>query len=338
MIKYVKFEPNDYIFIYKRGRVASAGKGLSFWYFPRVTSIIKVPVDTTTRPFVFSEITNDYQNVTVQGEMIYRISQPKVIIDKVNYAVDSQTLKYIAQDHTKISDRIVNILKTMVTKEIAQIDMKGAMRASETIGSNINEVIKTNSYIESMGIEITVFNILSILPNKETTRALEAKARESMLKDADDAIYGRRNSAVEQERKIKENELNTEIAVEKKKHQIKEAQMETERAVREKKRQMQEEQLQFEIKQENEKLKLTDLVAKNKKEEADTKAYALTKILESFAGSDTQLIRSLTKSTMASEQIIANAFDMMAENAEKIGELNITPDLMQSLINKKNNG
>ena len=35
-----------------------------------------------------------------------------------------------------------------------------------------------------------------------------------MLKAADEAIYSRRNAAVEQERAIKENELKTEIAVE----------------------------------------------------------------------------------------------------------------------------
>ncbi len=42
------------------------------------------------------------------------------------------------------------------------------------------------------------------------------------------AIYERRNFAVEQERKIKESELNTQIAVEEKKKQIAEKVMEIE--------------------------------------------------------------------------------------------------------------
>ena len=41
---------------------------------------------------------------------------------------------------------------------------------------------------------------------------------------SDEAIYARRNAAVEQERRIKESELNTEIAVEEKKRQIRETQ------------------------------------------------------------------------------------------------------------------
>ena len=52
-------------------------------------------------------------------------------------------------------------------------------------------------------------------------RALETETREKLQQEADQAIYLRRNFAVEQERKIKESELNTEIAVEEKKKQRK---------------------------------------------------------------------------------------------------------------------
>ena len=46
---------------------------------------------------------------------------------------------------------------------------------------------------------------------KITDGALEAAAREEILRQQDDAIYKRRNAAIEQERLVKENELNTEI-------------------------------------------------------------------------------------------------------------------------------
>ena len=59
------------------------------------------------------------------------------------------------------------------------------------------------------------------------TRALETETREMLQQEADQAIYGRRNFAVEQERKIKESELNTEIAVEEKQKQIAEKKMES---------------------------------------------------------------------------------------------------------------
>ena len=91
-----------------------------------------------------------------------------------------------------------------------------------------------NEEVKLLGIKIFGLSILNILPNKETSRALEAHAREQILKMADEAVYERRNASIEQERKVKENELNTEIAIENKKRQIKETQLETEKAVKQK--------------------------------------------------------------------------------------------------------
>lgn len=59
------------------------------------------------------------------------------------------------------------------------------------------------------------------------SKALETGTREKLQQEADEAIYERRNFAVEQECKIKESELNTEIAVEEKQKQITEKKMES---------------------------------------------------------------------------------------------------------------
>lgn len=77
--------------------------------------------------------------------------------------------------------------------------------------------IAQHTEMEKLGIEVMGLSILAILPNKETMRALEAQAREEILRNADHALYERRNASIEQERRVKENELNTEIAVETKK-------------------------------------------------------------------------------------------------------------------------
>ena len=45
------------------------------------------------------------------------------------------------------------------------------------------------------------------------------------MRQADEAVYARRNAAVAQEQLIKESELNSEMAVQEKKRQIREAKM-----------------------------------------------------------------------------------------------------------------
>ncbi len=52
------------------------------------------------------------------------------------------------------------------------------------------------------------------------TKALEAEYREALQKRADQAIYSRRADAVEQERKIKQNELATSILLEQRRQEL----------------------------------------------------------------------------------------------------------------------
>ena len=161
---------------------------------------------------------------------------------------------------------------------------------------------------------------------------MEAVAREETLRQADEAIYARRNAAVEQERKIKENELNTEIAVEQKKQQIREAQMDAEMAVEEKKRQIQTAQMEGEIALEEQKRSLVELQVANARQEADSQAYTVEATLRPLLALDPAVLEILASSSMDPRLLIAKAFRDMADNASKVGQLNITPDLLRSLI------
>jgi hypothetical protein len=117
--------------------------------------------------------------------------------------------------------------------------------------------------------------VSDVKPNPETARALEAQVREQILKQADDATYVRRNAAIEQERAVKENELNNEIAVETKKRQIRETQMEAERTVLAKRQAIQDQELAGRIALEDKNRSLTSLRAENARTEADARAYAV---------------------------------------------------------------
>ena len=84
----------------------------------------------------------------------------------------------------------------------------------------------------SLGIEILSVAILAVKPDSgDRARAGGSGPRGHSCEVADDAVYARRNSAVEQERAIKQSELDTEIAVEQKKRAIRETQMDAEASV-----------------------------------------------------------------------------------------------------------
>jgi hypothetical protein len=333
-LKFIKFLPNDYVFRYTNGRVVKEGVGLSFFYYAPTASLVSVSISSTEVPFIFEETTQDYQTITIQGQVTYKISEPNKITEFLNFTLDSTGRGYVSEDPKKFPQRIINSIQVLTKKNIQNLTLREALHSSETLVDTLTNGLKSNTEITALGLQILNLSILAIKPNKETARALEAEAREQILKEADDAIYTRRNSSVEQERKIKENELNTEIAVENKKKQIREAQMDAEKSVQEKKHNLQRAELTFNIKQEEEKKKLVDLSVQNVRKESDARAYGISATMKAFKGVDGNVIQALANSGMNAQQLIASAFQGLAEKANKIGQLNISPELLQELLKK----
>jgi hypothetical protein len=181
-------------------------------------------------------------------------------------------------------------------------------------------------------LDVLGLSILAIKPTPETARALEAETREKLFREADEAVYARRNSAVEQERAIKENELNTEIAIETKKRQIRETQMDAERGVQEKEGLLKKEALESNIGLEERRKSLVALAADNSKAEADARGYGVSSTMKALGSADPKILQALASTGMKPEQLIAFAFQELAGKADKIGQLNISPDLLRELL------
>src|SRR5204863_3509039 len=160
------------------------------------------------------------------------------------------------------------------------------IRGSEGLVQAVKTQLGASVELAQLGIEMLGLAIIAIKPTPETARALEAETREKLLREADEAIYSRRNSAVEQERGIKENELNTEIAVENKKRQIRETQMDAERAVQEKQTLLKRESLETNIGLEDRRKSLVALAADNAKAEADARAYGVSATMKALSVAD----------------------------------------------------
>lgn len=330
--RFIKFQPSEYVLKYRNGKIVKEGAGISFYYYAPTTSIVVVPVGSLDVPFIFEETTSDFQTVTIQGQITFRIVDQKKIAELLNYTLDMKGKGYASDDPKKLPQRVINIVRVLTKKNIESLPLKDAIKSSEVLAQGILNKIRENEEIGLLGIEILGLSILGILPNKETSRALEAQAREQILKKADEAIYERRNASIEQERRVKENEYNTEIAVENKKKQVKETQLEAERAVQYKKNQLKEEQMNFETTLEEKKKELIQLTVENSKAKADAKAYELSTVMKALEGVSPNVIQSLASIGMEPSKLMAIAFQELAGNAGKIGQLNVSPDLLQEII------
>ncbi len=220
LIGYFKAEPTDYILVYNNGKVARQGTGQSFWYWGPTTSIVRVPVATTDSLFVLNEITRDFQTVTLQGQITYRITQPETLAALLNFTINPQTRQYLSDDPSKVSQRIINLVQQRTRQTLSELSLEEALRSADTLARSVQATLQDEVALQTLGVVVLTVFFTAIRPTPEVAKALEAEQREALQRRADEAIFSRRAEAVAQERKIKQNELSTNIELEQRREEL----------------------------------------------------------------------------------------------------------------------
>ncbi len=275
--------PNEFVIRYSSGKIRRKGYGISFFYLSYNTNIVVIPTNTQDANFIFNEVTGNSQNITIQGQMTYKISDPDKLNTVLDYTIDPKTKLPLSKDSEKLNQRIINVIHIKVKEQLKNMTLEEALKKGDTIANEIFPAVKDAEILNAMGIECLSLYILSVRPTPEMAKAFEAEYRELLQKKADESVYARRAAAVEQERKIKENELNTQIKIE------------------------------------EQKKNLILLQAENRIKEAET-----------WAKSEEIRLKPYTK--MDSAHLLALSMKALSERTETIGNLNITSELLSSIL------
>jgi regulator of protease activity HflC (stomatin/prohibitin superfamily) len=319
MISYLKAAPTAWVMQFKSGKLKREGAGLSFFYWAPTTTLVQVPLASSDVPFAFNEVTADFQALTVQGQLTYRVAEPKKLAGLLDYTVNAAGT-YRSEDPSKLEERLVNTAQVLTRAATQTMSLKQALVSSDKVEQQVVAALKKAEAVTSLGVEVLAVSILSVRPTPEMGRALEAEAREALQRKSDEAIYDRRNAAVEGERRIKESELATEVMVEEKKRHIREKKMAADIAI------------------ELERAKLIEAKVENDQKAADSQSYALEATLKPIRTLDWKTLQALSAGGGDPAVMIGLAFRELAENAQKIGELNISPDLLRTLLAPKADG
>jgi len=330
-IKYIKFDSMTYIIRYKNGKLLKEGRGLSFFYNSFNSSIVAIPMGSNDLQFIFNESTGDFQKLSIQGQITYKVENPKQLADLLDFTVDERG-RLKKEDGEKLKQRLINEAQTATSSYIQGLQLKQALVNAKTIETRIQDGLKISEAVRLLGVTVLAVNVVAVTPTPEMSKALETNTREALQQEADMAIYQRRNFAVEQERKIKESQLNTEIAVEEKQKQITAKKMEAEVLKAENARKLREMKIEADISVEQQNNTLIALQMENQKKEADVKRYAIEASIEPFKNLDWKTIMAINSNGNDPKLNISLAFRELAENAQNIQNLNISPDLLNTLI------
>jgi hypothetical protein len=294
-IGYFKAQPTEYIVKYVSGRVGREGQGLAFFYFKHNTQVVAVPTSSVDANLVFNEVTRNFQAVTIQGQFTYRIHNPKRAAELLNFTLEPASHQYVSDDPERLAQRITNVIQMETRTEIQQRSLEEVLSQFETIAASVQGRIKTSALLEPLAAELLNVYFVSAKPTPEVAKALEADYRETLMRKADMAIYARRAAAVEQERQIKENELNTEITLEEQRRRL--IDLQSQNALRE-----------------------AEGRGKALEEEARYRARAKQMEVEVYGGLDPR-------------KVLALALNELGQNAERIGNLTVTSEIIAGLLN-----
>jgi len=311
-IRYFKTPPTTHVIQYRGGKIIRQGAGASFFYFAPTTTLVSVPLASVDVPFVFQEVTADFQEVTLQGQLTYRVADPLKLAQLMDYTIDARG-RYTSDDPTKLNDRLIQLAQVRAHEFTQRERLERLLTQCAELGTDVLQGLRSADVTSMLGLEILALNVASAKATPEMGKAMQADARERLLLRADQAVYARRNTAIELERQLKENELNTERVVEEKRREVRQAQMEADVAI------------------EQQRAELVNQQVANNRKLAEAQNEALQATLDAMKSVDW---KTLTAAMGAGDArgLIAMAFQQLAENASKIGRLDVSPDLLKSLL------
>lgn len=219
--RHVRGEPTAHLLYFKDGALKKSGRGLAFWFFPLGASLAEVPLDDRELPFLFYGRSSDYQQVTVQGAITFRVIAPDILAERVDFTLDTKTGAFAKQPLDKLALAVTQLAQQFASSDITRSPLREVLDEGITrLRDAIHAGLTTDAGLAAMGIEIVSTRVASVKPTPEMEKALQMPAREAIQQQADEATFGRRALAVEKERAIQENELQNQIELSKREEQL----------------------------------------------------------------------------------------------------------------------
>lgn len=204
-----------------KGRLVHAGVGQAFFFRPLSAVLAEIPVDDRELPLLFHARTADYQTVGVQATLTYRFADPALAATRIDFAIDAGTGRWTSTPLEQVAGLLTEAAQQHVLDLLAHTTLTDALTSGATQSRDrIAAGLAQDHRLGDIGIEVVSVRVVALRPEPEVEKALQTPARERVQQDADKATYERRALAVERERAISENELQSQIELARREEQL----------------------------------------------------------------------------------------------------------------------
>ena len=219
--RHLRAEPSSFVIHYKNGKLRRSGRGAAFWFLSLDAAIVEVPVDDRELSFLFHGRSADFQDVSVQGVLSFRVVEPALLAERIDFGIDLRQGRHLREPIAQLSGMLTQLaqqfaLETIVGTGVRELLVDG----HERIRKRIQQGLLADDTLAGLGLELVSVRVAAIRPTADLEKALEAPMRESIQQEADEAGFARRALAVEKERAIAENELQNRIELARREEQL----------------------------------------------------------------------------------------------------------------------
>lgn len=312
LVRHLRSGPTSYVRHVRNGAVAHEGVAAAFWFRPLSAVLSEVPIDDRELPLLFHARTSDFQDVTVQATVTFRIVDPAATTARIDFSVDPVGGRWTSAPLEQVAGMLTESAQQFALDVLARTTLQAALADGVgTVRERIAAGLQADVRLAETGLAVLDVRVVAIRPEAEVERALQTPTREQIQQEADRATYERRAVAVERERAIAENELQSKI----------------------------------ELARRNEQLVVQQ--GANRRRQAEEAAAADEIALRAEASRGRELADVKAEGTLAQNRaevepfrdtdpavLLALALRDLAENLPRIEHLTITPDLLAPVLSR----
>lgn len=318
LVRHLRGTPTGHILHLRAGKLVHDGTGLSFWFRPLSAVLSEVPVDDRELPLLIHARTADFQNVTVQATVAFRITDPTIAASRLDFSIDPDGGTWRANPLEAIGALLTELAQQHTLDLLAALPLLEALNATAAVRDRVQTGLDTDPRLRDTGLAIVGVRVVAVRPEPEVERALQTPTREGVQQDADKAMFERRAIAVERERAISENELQSQIEL-----AIREEHLVTQRGQNERRRA-----------EETAAAGTIETTAKAERERTLAASRADATRLVGLADADAETAKLLAYRDLDTQTLLALALRELAGQLPQIGTLNLTPDLLTTALGK----
>lgn len=219
--RHVRVPPSAWVMLHKGGQLTRSGRGLAFWFMPLGASLSVIPLDDREQPILFKARTADFQEVAVNGVVVYRVGSAEDLASRVDFSIDASTGAFTKEPLDRLAAIVTQLAQQLALSWVSRRPLHEALaEGPEALRAVLHEGLVSDAGLRAMGLEIAGARVSAVAATAELEKALQMPTREAIQTSADQATFARRALAVEKERAIQENELNNQIELARREEQL----------------------------------------------------------------------------------------------------------------------